>query len=1013
MKPKKVLVLGSGGIQIGQAGEFDYSGSQALKALKEEGIKTVLINPNIATIQTDEKIAGKVYFLPLEVKNIEDVIKKEKPECILLGFGGQTALNCGVELNEKGLLKKYNLKVLGTQVKSIKMAEDREKFKETIESAGLKVPKSGKANTIAEAKKIASKIGYPVIIRVAYTLGGKGSGVAKNQKELEKIARIGLAQSMIKQILVEEYLCKWKEIEYEVMRDKNDNCMIICNMENFDPMGIHTGDSIVVAPSQTLTNKEYHKLREISIKVIKLLEIIGECNIQFALDPKSEDYRIIEVNPRLSRSSALASKATGYPIAYVAAKLSLGYTLQEITNKVTEATCSFFEPSLDYVVVKMPRWDFQKFEGVSKLLGVQMKSIGEAMAIGKTFEEALQKAVRMIDKGYEGICDFEENSTKEKIKHEILNPTDMRLFYIAKAIEKGFNTKKITELSGIDEWFISKIQNIVQIKNEIKKYELNKEILLKAKKYGFSDKEISKLKKCSEEDIRKLRKKNDIIPFVKQIDTLAGEYPAKTNYLYLTYNGQEDDIEFKKKKKLIVLGSGVYRIGSSVEFDWCCVNTAWALKKKGIEEVIMINCNPETVSTDFDVLDKLYFEEISVERILDIYEKENPDGIIVSVGGQTPNNIAGELAKNKVKIIGTSFSSIDKAEDRNKFSEFLDQMEIGQPEWKKVKGEKETIEFCKKVCYPVIIRPSYVLSGTGMKIIENEKDMKKYFKKIIKANNFTVSKFIENAKEVDVDGIGYGSKVFIAGILEHIENAGTHSGDSTMVIPTVSLGYYEIKKIKNYTKKIVSNLMIKGPFNIQYLVKEGDVLVIECNLRASRSMPFVSKMIGVNLMELGVDSMLDERKTFPKITYKNYGVKSAQFSYFRLEGASPFSSVEMNSTGEVACFGKTFKEAFLNSLVAKGIKIPVKGDKVLVLVNKNSDCSEIIKKLAKKYRIMTNEDNENDVIKLIENQEIKLVINLLKNQKSKEFIITRKCIDMDIPLITNKELAKVFSEMVN
>ena len=507
MKPKKVLVLGSGGIQIGQAGEFDYSGSQALKALKEEGIKTVLINPNIATIQTDEKIAGKVYFLPLEVKNIEDVIKKEKPECILLGFGGQTALNCGVELNEKGLLKKYNLKVLGTQVKSIKMAEDREKFKETIESAGLKVPKSGKANTIAEAKKIASKIGYPVIIRVAYTLGGKGSGVAKNQKELEKIARIGLAQSMIKQILVEEYLCKWKEIEYEVMRDKNDNCMIICNMENFDPMGIHTGDSIVVAPSQTLTNKEYHKLREISIKVIKLLEIIGECNIQFALDPKSEDYRIIEVNPRLSRSSALASKATGYPIAYVAAKLSLGYTLQEITNKVTEATCSFFEPSLDYVVVKMPRWDFQKFEGVSKLLGVQMKSIGEAMAIGKTFEEALQKAVRMIDKGYEGICDFEENSTKEKIKHEILNPTDMRLFYIAKAIEKGFNTKKITELSGIDEWFISKIQNIVQIKNEIKKYELNKEILLKAKKYGFSDKEISKLKKCSEEDIRKLRKK--------------------------------------------------------------------------------------------------------------------------------------------------------------------------------------------------------------------------------------------------------------------------------------------------------------------------------------------------------------------------------------------------------------------------------------------------------------------------------------------------------------------------
>lgn len=1027
---KKVLVLGSGGIQIGQAGEFDYSGSQALKALKEEGIETVLINPNIATIQTDEKIAGKVYFLPLKTEYIENVIKKEKPDGILLGFGGQTGLNCGVQLNDNGVLKKYNVKVLGTSIDSIKKAEDRKEFKKIIEGAGLKTPKSGGTYSVEEAKEIASQIGYPVIVRVAYTLGGKGSGVAKNKEELEQVAKIGLSQSMIKQILVEEYLDKWKEIEYEVMRDKDDNCITICNMENFDPMGIHTGDSIVVAPSQTLTNHEYHKLREISIKVIKLLGIVGECNIQFALNSKSDDYRIIEVNPRLSRSSALASKATGYPIAYLAAKLSLGYTMPEIKNKITGVTYSCFEPSLDYIVVKIPRWDFEKFEGVSKKIGVQMKSVGEVMSIGRSFEEALQKAIRMIDKGYEGICDFSENPNKYKIIDKLSKPTDSRIFYIVKALESGMDVDHVHNLTGIDSWFLLKIKNIVETKNELQKNVLTKDILLKAKKQGFSDKEISKIKNLEESYVRKLRKKYKIIPVVKQIDTLAAEWPAKTNYLYLTYNGSKDDINFKKKQKLVVLGSGVYRIGSSVEFDWCCVNAAWSLKSKGVEEVIMINYNPETVSTDYDVLDKLYFEELSLERILDIWEKESPEGVIVSVGGQIPNNLSVDLDKNGVKILGTSVKSIDNAENRSKFSKLLDELEIKQPPWKELKDEKDVLDFCKNIGYPVIVRPSYVLSGKWMKIILNENELINYFNgyDVSEKNILTVSKFIENAKEVDVDGVSDGQNVFIGGILEHIENAGVHSGDATMVIPTISLNNKVIELMKEYTKKIVLNLEIKGPFNVQYLVKGDEVLVIECNLRSSRSMPFVSKTIGVNLMDLSVDAILGKKIKIPEVKPHQYGVKSPQFSYFRLDGSEPISGVEMNSTGEVACFGDSFEEAFKLSITASGFKFPEKNQYISIISNCMNDKSfiKLLEKLSENYKILLNgegyqklKNNKNiehlnleEIEKLLDSKKIGLVINIPYNQNKQEYLIRRKVVEYDIPLITNLQITKVLLETI-
>ncbi|MHA1835671.1 MAG: carbamoyl-phosphate synthase (glutamine-hydrolyzing) large subunit [Candidatus Odinarchaeia archaeon] len=954
---KKTLILGSGAIRIGQAGEFDYSGSQALKALREEGIETILINPNIATIQTDPKLAGKVYLLPLTVEYVEKVIQKEKPDSILLSFGGQTGLNLGVELYERGILDKYNVKVIGTPIDAIQKTEDRELFKQTMKEAGVEVLKSKTANTVDEAVEIAeNEIGYPVIIRVAYTLGGRGSGVAHNRKELVEIAQRGLKQSRIHQILVEEYVGGWKEIEYEVVRDASDNCITVCNMENFDPMGIHTGESIVISPSQTLNNKEYHLLRDASIRAVRTVGVIGECNIQYALDPKSESFRAIEINARLSRSSALASKATGYPLAYIAAKLAIGYTLPELLNKVTHKTTACFEPALDYVTVKIPRWDLQKFPKVDHQLGPQMKSVGEVMAIGRTFEEALQKAARMIDIGKLGLVANKDDENFEKdLEYALSHPTDERLFDIVRAFKKGFTVDKIYELTKIDKWFLNKIKNIIDIELELKKYsdsdikdleQLNEfiRLLKKAKQSGFSDKQIAVILGVDELTIRQIRKGKNIIPFVKQIDTLAAEWPAKTNYLYLTYNAEEDDLDFTpiKGDKIIVLGSGTYRIGSSVEFDWCGVNMVWSLKKLGIEEVIMVNCNPETVSTDYDVSDKLYFEELSFERVLDIYEKENPRGVIVSVGGQAPNNIAYKLHEAGVKILGTSAVDIDRAEDRAKFSALLDKLNIPQPKWETLTSLKEAKDFCRKVGYPVLIRPSYVLSGAAMRVAYTEQQLDEFLRlatDVSPEHPVVISKFIEDAMEVEVDGVCDGKNTLIGAVVEHIELAGIHSGDATMIIPPQTISPSVESMIIHYTRKIASSLNIKGPFNIQYLVKGHDVLVIECNLRASRSMPFVSKIRGINLMTVAASVILGNKINdiwFDDYTYPKYpkyiGVKVPQFSFMRLKGADPVLGVEMMSTGEVACMGETFSDAFIKALMAAEMKIPLDKGSVLFTV---------------------------------------------------------------------------------
>jgi len=1022
---RKVLILGSGAIKIGEAGEFDYSGAQAIKALREEGIKVVLVNPNVATIQTDEKFVDKAYFLPITPEFVKKVIEEERPDGILLTFGGQTALNCGVELYEAGVLEKYGVKVLGTNVEAIEKASNREKFREIMIKNGIPVPKSGKANSVEEAIKVAEEIGYPVMIRVAYTLGGQGSGVAYNRKDLEEIVSRGLAHSRIKQVLIEEYLGKWKEVEYEVMRDCEDNCVIVCNMENFDPMGIHTGDSIVVAPSQTLTNREYHLLRITGFKVVRALGIIGECNIQYALDPKSEEFRVIEVNPRLSRSSALASKATGYPIAYIAAKLALGYTLPELINKVTGITTACFEPSLDYVVVKIPRWDFQKFSMVSRRIGTQMKSVGEVMAIGRKFEEALQKAVRMLDIGRE-LTDTEELSDDlERIKEELEKPTDQRLFYIVKALEKGIDVEEINELTGIDKWFLYKIKGLVEVEKNLKK--LDKEILRKMKMLGFSDKRIGKILGIEESKIREMRKRFGIFPFVKQIDTLAAEWPARTNYLYLTYNGEEDDIEFSDKKKVVVLGSGCYRIGSSVEFDWCCVNMAWALKNYA-EEVIMINYNPETVSTDFDVLDKLYFEELTLERVLDIVEKEKPLGVVLSVGGQIPNNLALKLRMENVRILGTDAESIDKAEDRAKFSSLLSKLRIPQPEWCKAESTEKAKEFARDVGYPVLIRPSYVLSGSAMKVAFDEKELENYLKiatKVSKESPVVVSKFIRGAKEVEVDGVCDGNNVFIGAIIEHIESAGVHSGDATMSIPALTLSEDIKRKVRTYAKNIARELRIVGPFNVQFLVKDGEVFVIECNLRASRSMPFVSKTIGINLMELAAKAIMGEEISDGEKIIKRYGVKSPQFSFMRLDGADPLTGVEMVSTGEVACFDSTFENAFINSLIASGLSIPKPGDKILLL-SSDSFMLDTARILANKgfkiltteyvYKTLKNSLNvsfiKEDIVEYLAKKEVRLMINIPPKQDSFEYFLRRKAVEFGIPVITNFELMKRVLEVI-
>ncbi|MGD9130797.1 MAG: carbamoyl-phosphate synthase (glutamine-hydrolyzing) large subunit [Candidatus Bathyarchaeota archaeon] len=1059
---KKVLVLGSGAIKIGEAAEFDYSGSQCLKALREEGIETVLVNPNIATIQTDPRLAGKVYLLPVTPEFVEEVIAKERPDAIMLSFGGQTALNCGVQLAKSGILDKYGVKVLGTPVQTIEDTEDRELFRQSMIKADVGIAKSKSASTLEEALKVGREIGYPVIVRVAYTLGGKGSGVAHNKKELKNIVCRALGMSMISQVLIEEYLGHWKEVEYEVMRDYDDNCIIVCNMENFDPMGVHTGDSIVVAPSQTLSNREYHILRSASIKAIRSLGVIGECNIQWALDTKSEEIRAIEVNARLSRSSALASKATGYPIAYIAAKLCIGYTLPELQNKVTHVTTACFEPALDYLVVKYPRWDLQKFRNVDRHIGPQMKSVGEVMGIGRCFEEALQKAVRMLDIGKLGlVCNAEEDESEplEEIKDVLAYPTDQRLFKIVKALKMGVSIKEIYELSGVDPFFLHKIKNVIDMQDKLDTISQQDsdflDVIREAKRIGFSDMQIAICRGTDEFTIRALRKKANIVPAVKQIDTLAAEWPAKTNYLYLTYGGDEDDIQFSSGSlKVIVLGAGVFRIGSSVEFDWCGVNTIWALKKNGVEEAIMINYNPETVSTDYDMSDKLYFEELTLERILDIYDKEQPFGVIASVGGQIPNNLALKLSNQGVDLLGTSGESIDRAEDRAKFSALLDQLGIPQPEWRDLSTARDLKKFASKVGYPVLIRPSYVLSGSAMRVAYTEAELANYLKlaaKVSWEHPAVISKFIENAKEVEVDGVYDGEDIIIGAIIEHVENAGVHSGDATMGIPSLTLDSDVLRTVRDYTQKIVEALEIKGPYNIQYLVKNGFTYVIECNLRASRSMPYVSKTRGVNMIELATLAMLGKKfkdagfVDLPEITH--FGVKVPQFSFMRLSGADPVLGVEMLSTGEVACLGENFQDALSKAMQSAEFKMPPEEGSVLITVGGKKLKKQVVP-IGRALREMRfkiyatehtaealrkagvnnisvlhkvrEEGQKPNIVDYLQEGKIDLVINIpMPNHATEfsevlkdEYTIRRLAVEFNVPVVTNLQLASALTKLL-
>ena len=923
-KPNKVIILGSGALQIGQAGEFDYSGSQAIKALKEDGITSILVNPNIATIQTSEDFADKVYFVPITASVVEKVIEKEKPDCILLQFGGQTALNVGVELFEKGVLKKHNVAVLGTSVEAIQDTEDRLLFSNKCSEIGLKVAASKTAKNTDEATAVANEIGYPVMVRIAYALGGLGSGIVNNEVEL--VEKATKAFKFTNQILIEESLRGWKEIEYEIVRDKFDNCITICSMENIDPMGIHTGDSVVIAPVQTLTAQENFMLRSIGIKLIRHIGVIGECNIQYALDPNSDDYRIIEVNARLSRSSALASKATGYPLAFIATKLALGYALNEIENNITQQTSACFEPALDYVALKFPRWDLQKFQQVSTQLGSEMKSVGEVMSLGRSFEEVLQKAIRMLDVGLNG---FVGNDLQfDDLDTELSEPTDKRILAIAIALQKGYSVDKIHELTKITKWFLYKMKNIIDTKLKIKGKPLNqidKELMLEAKQNGFSDKQIGILTNTDQQAIREYRKNLNVVPVVKQIDTLAAEYPAQTNYLYLTYHGQENDIELAQDDQIIVLGSGPYRIGSSVEFDWCCVTAVNSINKSG-HKSIMINCNPETVSTDYDICDKLYFEQLTLERVLDICDIENPKGLIVSMGGQVPNNLSGKLHNAGIKILGTSPRQIDNAESRHKFSNILDKLDIDQPEWTEVTTLQAAREFAERVSYPVLIRPSYVLSGAAMSIVLTDDELETYLKKATELDMehpVVLSKFITDAREIEVDAVADNGKLYCYAIAEHVENAGVHSGDATIVLPPQRTYLETMRRVKLITKEIASELEICGPFNIQFIAKDNDVKVIECNLRASRSFPFVSKTLKINFIDLATRIMLGEK--LPKLDKSSFdldyvGVKASQFSFTRLKGSDPVTGVEMSSTGEVACLGDDFNEAFLKSMLSTGKK---------------------------------------------------------------------------------------------
>ncbi|MBP9832581.1 MAG: carbamoyl-phosphate synthase (glutamine-hydrolyzing) large subunit [Candidatus Pacebacteria bacterium] len=1043
-KPKKVLILGSGGLRIGQAGEFDYSGSQAIKALKEEGIRTVLMNPNIATVQTDTGLADTVYFLPLTERFAKEVIEKERPDAILLGFGGQTALNLGLLLEANGILKKYGVEVLGTPVSVIRDTEDRELFIKRLSEIGVVTARSFAAENIKDAVKGAAKLKYPVMIRMGFALGGEGSGLVRTESELK--IRLAEAFHRSPQVLIEEYLAGWKEVEYEVVRDAYDNCIVVCNMENFDPMGVHTGESIVVAPSQTLTNEEYHRLREVAIKTIRHLGVVGECNIQYALHPVTGEYRVIEVNARLSRSSALASKATGYPLAFIAAKLSLGHSLLTLKNAVTQKTSACFEPALDYLVLKMPRWDLNKFDGAVSSIGTEMKSVGEVMAIGRSFEEVLQKAIRMLMIGADGLTlnKGEVFQIKDYLA-EIKNPTTRRVFAVAEALRRGVSVEDIHKLSGITTWFLDKMKNIIELEKSLKKENLTTELLRQVKQAGFSDKQVAVITGKTEMVVRTLREKKNVTPVVKQIDTLAGEFPAKTNYLYVTYHGTEHDV-ISGKKGIAVLGSGPYSIGSSVEFDWSSVQVLKTLKAEG-KETVMINYNPETVSTDYDMSDRLYFEELSLERVLDIVQFEKIKGVVISTGGQVSNNLALPLHKNGVKILGTTPENIDRAEDRHTFSKLLDKLNIDQPGWAELTTRKAAGEAALKLGYPVLVRPSYVLSGSAMAIASDEASLMRFLERAVDVSSehpIVISKFIENAREIEIDGVASKGKLEIYAITEHVENAGTHSGDATVVLPPQRTYLETIRRAKRIAKKVVKELKITGPFNIQFLAKENKLQVIETNVRASRSFPFVSKVTGYNFIELATKAMLgkDISGHYQTLELDYVAVKSPQFSYSRIKGADPLGYVEMASTGEVAAFGDSYPEALLKSMMAAGFRIPTKnillslgGEenkvKLLPAIEKlkvlgfNFFATEHTAEFLKTHGIPAQlvhkikTGKKENVGTLLDSGKLELIINLANRGLVREgngnggpsdgFIIRRKAVDLNIPLITNRQLAEAFA----